>query len=123
MDMTLNVDGVDMVPYIAYGGFQWQRSDVDGPDAGRDLTGRLRRNRVASKVRLDVTCRLLKSEEAHIVLSAIQPEWVTVEYYDPEAGAVLQKTMYANNNPATFQIRQPDGTVWWSGITFPLVEQ
>lgn len=123
MDMTLKVNGVDMVPYIAYGGFKWQRSDVDGPDAGRDLTGRLRRNRVASKVRLDITCRLLKSEEAHVVLSAIKPEWVTVEYYDPEAGAVLTKTMYANNNPASFQIRQPDGTVWWSGITFPLIEQ
>ena len=123
MEMTLKVNGVNMVPYVAYGGFKWQRSDVDGPDAGRDLSGRLRRNRVASKVRLDITCRLLKSEEARIVLSAIKPEWVTVEYYDPEAGAVLTKTMYANNNPASFQLRQPDGTVWWSGITFPLIEQ
>lgn len=123
MDMTLTVNGTDMTPYIAYGGFKWQRNDIDGPDAGRDLTGTLRRNRVASKVRLDITCRLLKSEEAKIVLSAIKPEYVTVRYYDPEVGEVIEKTMYANNNPASFQIRQPDGTVWWSGITFPLVEK
>ena len=123
MDMTLTVDGVDMTPYIAYGGFKWQRNDIDNPEAGRDLTGTLRRNRVASKIRLDVTCRLLKSEEAKIVLSAIKPEYVTVRYYEPAAGSVLEKSMYANNNPASFQIRKPDGTVWWSGITFPLIEK
>lgn len=123
MDMTLEVNGVDMVPFVAYGGFKWQRSDIDGSDAGRDLTGRLRRNRVATKVRLDITCRLLKSEEAAAVLTAIMPEYVSVTYYDPQAGAVVTKTMYSNNNPATFQIRHKDGTVWWSGITFPLIEQ
>ena len=122
MDMVFNVNGVNMLPYVAYGGFKWQRNDIDGPDAGRDLTGRLRRNRVATKVKLDITCRPLKSSEAAIVLSAIKPEYVTVEYYDPEAGTVLKKTMYANNNPAVFQI-QDNGTTWWSGITFPLVEQ
>ena len=123
MDMVFKVNGVNMLPYVAYGGFKWQRNDIDGPDAGRDLTGRLRRNRVATKVKLDITCRPLKSSEAAIVLSAIKPEYVTVEYYDPEAGAVLKKTMYANNNPAVFQIQKDDGSVWWSGITFPLVEQ
>lgn len=123
MDMVFKVNGVNMLPYVAYGGFKWQRNDIDGPDAGRDLTGRLRRNRVATKVKLDITCRPLKSSEAAIVLSAIKPEYVTVEYYDPEAGTVLKKTMYANNNPAVFQVRNDDGTTWWSGITFPLVEQ
>ena len=123
MDMVFKVNGVNMLPYVAYGGFKWQRNDIDGPDAGRDLTGRLRRNRVATKVKLDITCRPLKSSEAATVLSAIKPEYVTVEYYDPEAGAVLKKTMYANNNPAVFQVRNGDGTTWWSGITFPLVEQ
>lgn len=123
MDMTFQINGVDMTPYVAYGGFKWQRNDIDGQDAGRDLTGRLRRNRVATKIRLDITCRLLTSEEAKIVLSEIMSEFVTVRYYDVAEGAVVERVMYANNNPATFQIRKPDGTVWWSGITFPLIEQ
>lgn len=123
MNMTFQINGIDMTQYVAYGGFKWQRSDIDASDAGRDLTGRLRRNRVASKVRLDITCRLLTSDEAKVVLSAIMPEYVTVRYYDPEIGDITEKTMYANNNPATFQLRKPDGTVWWSGITFPLIEQ
>ena len=119
--MILEINGVNIVPYIAYGGVQWQRSDVDGEGAGRDLTGALRRNRVATKRRLDVTCRPLKSEEAKIVLSAIMPEWVTVRYTDPQEGVVTRK-MYANNNPASYLMKKSDGTEWWTGITFPLIE-
>lgn len=121
--MTLEIDGVNIVPYIAYGGFQWQRSDVDGEGAGRMLDGTLERNRMATKIRLDVTCRPLKSSEASIVLSAIMPEWVSVKYYDPQIGSVVTKTMYSNNNPASYLIKHPDGTEWWSGITFPLIEK
>lgn len=121
--MTFKIDGVDMVDYVAYGGFKWQRNDIDDPDSGRDLSGKMRRGRVASKIRLDITCRLLTARETSIVLTAIQPEFVSVTYYDPQVGAEVTKTMYSNNNPASFQIRQTGGTEWWSGITFPLIEQ
>lgn len=121
--MVVEINGTNIVPYIAFGGFQWQRSDVDGPGAGRDLTGFLRRNRIATKRRLDITCRLLKSEELSIVLSLIMPEWVSVTYYDPQEGRVVTREMYSNNNPATYTIMHPDGTEWWGGITFPLIEK
>lgn len=121
--MTLSIDGVNIIPYIAYGGLKWQRTDVDGEGAGRALDGTLMRNRMATKIRLDVTCRPLTSAEASIVLSAVMPEWVSVTYYDPQMGSVITKTMYSNNNPASFLIKHSDGTEWWSGITFPLIEQ
>ena len=44
--MVLKIDGTDIVPYIAYGGVKWQRSDVDGEGAGRMLDGTLERNRM-----------------------------------------------------------------------------
>lgn len=120
---VLEIDGMNMVPYIAFGGVKWQRSDVDGPGAGRTLDGKLRRSRVATKRRLDITCRPLRTEEAKLVLSAIMSEWVTVRVTDPQVGDVVTYTMYANNNPASYQMMQPDGTEWWGGITFPLIEQ
>ena len=49
------------------------------------------------------------------------PESVTVEYEDPMYGAVV-KQMYANNHPAEYLLIQKDGTEYWSGITFPLIE-
>lgn len=121
--MILKINGVDIVPYIAHGGVKWQRSDVDGTDAGRDLKGDLRRNRVATKRRLDITCKPLTTEEASTILTLIMPEWVTVEYLDPQVGDVLIRTMYSNNNPASYLFKQPDGREYWGGITFPLIEK
>lgn len=120
--MVLKVNGVDIVPYIAHRGVKWQRSDIDGESAGRDLTGTLRRDRVATKRRLDITCRPMTTAEASVVLTAILPETVSVEFTDPQSGGVISKTMYSNNNPATYFIQKDDGVEWWEGITFPLIE-
>lgn len=122
--MTLEIDGVDIVPYISFNrGFLWQRTDVDGEGAGRMLDGTLVRNRMATKIRLDITCRPLTDSEARLVLSAIMPEWVTVKYHDPQTGSDVTKTMYSNNNPAQFLIKRKHGEDLWGGITFPLIEK
>lgn len=123
MIMTLTINGVDMTPYIANRGIKWQRSDLDAPNSGRGLDGRMMRSRVASKIRLDVTCTPLTSDKASIVLTAIMPEWVTVTYTDPQLGMDVTKTMYSNNNPASYLMRKRDGTEYWDGITFPLIER
>lgn len=120
--MVFKINGLDMTPYIAFGGLKWTRNDVDGPNAGRNMSGTMIRDRVATKIRLDVTCRPLTKTEASTVLKAIKPDTVSVLYTDPMDGTEVSKTMYANNNPAQFLMKKRDGTEWWSGITFPLVE-
>ena len=120
--MTFTIDGTDILPYIAYKGLKWSRNDVDGPDAGRTMDGEMQRMRVATKIRLDITCRPLTDTEASTVLTAIMPEYVTVVYSDPQTGTTETKTMYSNNNPASFLLMK--GNVgYWDGITFPLVEK
>lgn len=121
--MTLTINGIDMTPYIAFGGVKWTRSDIDSPNTGRTMDGTMHRGRVTTKIRLDVTCRPLELTESAIVLSAIYPEYVTVTYTDPMLGRDVTKTMYSNNNPATFCIHRRDGRELWNGITFPLVER
>lgn len=117
------LDAVDMIPYVAHDdGFKWQRNDIDSPDTGRTLDGLMHRGRVATKIRLDIKCRPLTAAELSVVLNAIYPEYVTVTYSDPMLGSVT-KTMYSNNNPAVHALKKPDGTEWWDGITFPLVER
>ena len=111
-----------MTPYVAYGGFKWSRQDIDSPDTGRSLDGLMHRGRVATKIRLDITCRPLKAGELSIVLNAILPEYVTVTYDDPMYGRTT-KIMYANNHPAVFQLNKDDGRQYWSGVTFPVVER
>ena len=82
----------------------------------------MHRGRIASKVRLDITCRPLRSAEAMAVLRAILPEYVTVRYIDPQDGSVT-KTMYSNNIPTICATVNPDGTCLWKGLTFPLIER
>lgn len=120
--MIFKINNVNMLPYVAHRGIKWQRGDLDGQSAGRTMDGVMHRARVATKIRLDITCRPLKSDEARIVLQAILPEYITVEYTDPQDGVVTRE-MYSNNNPATHMMIQPDGVEWWDGITFPLIER
>lgn len=121
--MTLKINGVDIVSYVAYGGFKWQRSDVDGKGAGRSLAGTLSRDRVAIKIRLDVTCRPLTTEESSKILTLIEPEFVTVEYTDPFKGTNVKREMYSNNIPAQYSMKDRTGKEFWIGITFPLIER
>ena len=113
----------DLTPYLAYGGLKWSRNDIDAANSGRDTQdGLMHRARVAIKVRLDCTCKPLEVTEASAVLTAIKPEWLEVQYFDPQEGSVQTKKMYSNNIPATFLIQH--GTKqYWSGIAFPLIEQ
>ena len=119
---TFTVNNVNMLSYIAEDGLKWTRFDVEAPDTGRTLDGVMHRGRVAVKIRLDVTCRPLTSEEAQTVLTAIAPEFVTVRYTDPMYGSVT-KTMYSNNIPTICATVYDDGTARWEGLSFPLIER
>lgn len=115
--------GTDITQYIAYGGFKWQRNDIDGPTTGRTLDGMLIRDRLAVKERLDITCHPLTTAELAIVMALIEPEWVSVTYISPRTGGTVTKTMYSNNIPVSFLFARPDGTEYWGGVTFPLIEK
>ena len=116
------INGVSLLNYLAEDGIKWTRFDVEAPDTGRTLAGVMHRGRVASKVRLDITCCPLKSSEAMTVLNAIKPEFITVRYIDPQDGSIT-RTMYSNNIPTICATVNPDGTCIWKGLTFPLIER
>lgn len=112
---------VDITGYIAFQGLKRGRSDIDGPEAGRTMDGTMHRARVGTKMRYDVTCRPLKLSELNAVETLIMPEYISVRITDPYYGTVV-KNMYSNNTSAAYCIKKKDGTEWWSGITFPLIE-
>ena len=120
--MVLTINGTDITSLIAHGGLKWQRNDLESPKAGRALDGLMYRGRVSTKIRLDITCRPMKTDELRTLLNLIYPEYVSVTYEDPMEG-VVTKTMYSNNNPVTFLRMHSDGTETWDDITFPLVER
>lgn len=120
--MVFEIDGVDLLRFVQKKGIKWKLTDKKSKNSGETMDGTTHRGRVASKVRLDVTCVPLKSEDSATVLQAIQPEYVSVRYTDPQLG-VVTKTMYCESKPATFMSLQDDGTEYWDGITLALVER
>lgn len=119
----IKIDSTDITELIAYQGVQWKRNDIDGPNAGRTLSGLMIRDRVATKIRLDITCRILNREEVRTLLNLLMPEFVSVTYDDPMDG-VVTRTMYANNNEAKFlRSLDNDSDELWDNVTFPLVER
>lgn len=114
---------VDITPYIAFGGLKWSRNDVDAANAGRNQLGDMLRDRVAIKHRWDVTCRPLTAAEQAIVLKLIEPEYVNVRHTNPKTNTVTTAYYYSNNIPSTFAIRHKNGTEYWSGLAFPLVQK
>jgi len=123
MNIAIQTSGVwmDITPQIALGGVTWKRNDIDGPNAGRTITGVMERDRVATKIRLDVTCILLDEDTLKNILQLIYPEYIYVRYDDPQRG---QRTvwMYSNNNPATISHYDTQGNLVWKEVTFPLIE-
>lgn len=133
----ISIDGNDITDLIAYQGVKWSRNDVDGPSAGRTISGLMIRDRVATKIRLDITCRPLTGDELRTLMNLLLPEFVTVTYDDPLYG-IVSKTMYANNHGAQFMLKkqphvselwrmchdtEPDPVEYWTSVSFPLIER
>lgn len=120
--MRVVINGVDITNMIKAEAVSWQRNDVEGPNAGRNQTGTMIRDRKCIKVTWNIPCRLLRKSEANTLLRLIEPEYVYAVIDDPEFGDGRQGYFYSNNVPATYRWKDPSGTEWWEGITFPLVE-
>lgn len=120
--MVFKIGGVDITPYIAFGGIKWSRNDVDGANAGRMQNGEMMRDRIATKYRWDITCKPLTAAEQSRILQLIQPEYISVTYTDPLTNTTKSGRFYSNNFPSTFLIRRTDGTEYWSGLAFPVIE-
>lgn len=116
------INGVDITRLIKFQGLKWGRNDVDGPNAGRNMAGEMIRDRVATKIRLDVTCKPMVAKDHTMLMKLLMPEFVTVMYNDPVYGYTT-KIMYANNNNSEYCIRKPNGTEYWYNVTFPLIEK
>ena len=122
MDFFFEIDNFDISNLLQENGISWTRNDIDGPNAGRTIGGLMIRDRVATKIRLDITCKPLLQSQCSALLNAILPEYVTVHYIDPMYGEV-PKTMYPHHHPVVVETAFENGEIRFTGITFPLIER
>lgn len=124
--IIFTVNGVDLTPYMKFGGLKFKRNDIDGPNAGRGLTGDLIRDRVATKLRWDFTTHLMSMSDANTLLSLLMPEWLTLQTNYNEDGALRTYTVYTNNIETPFLMyRNINGNLqeWVGEFSVPIIEK
>ena len=122
--MVFEIDGTDITPFIHFEGLKYTTFDLDSEETTRTLDGNLRRSRVATKVRWDVPCKLLRTKEVEEILRLLKPEWVQLRASDPLFGLRVG-TFYSNNNSISMKItsKTSEEDELWEGLTFPLIER
>ena len=122
--MVFEIDGTDVTPYISFEGLKYTTFDLDSEETTRTLDGNLRRSRIATKVRWDVPCKLLRTKEVETLMQLLKPEWVQLRASDPVFG-LRTGTFYSNNNSISMKItsKTSEEDELWEGLTFPLIER
>ncbi len=122
IESQIIIDGTDITDLIAEKGIEWSRNDLDGPNAGRTLSGLMIRDRVAIKTKLKVTCKELSRDELRGLMNLLLPQYLEVTYDDPIYGTTT-KTMYSNNNTAILNRIDSAEDRMWGSVSFPLIER
>ena len=122
--MTFTVNSVNLLPYLAFQGLEYQLSDIDDPDTGRMMDGTMRRGKLSDKDKWKCRFRSnLTTAEMSTILTAVTHQYVSVTYLSPRTNAVVTKTMYVGDRTAAHCITRDDGTILWRDLSFSLIER
>ena len=113
---------VDITPYIAWQGLTFSTNDVDGPDAGRTMDGRMHRNRVATKEKMQIKTVPMTRAQVATLHTLLYPENIAVRVTPyPKTNAAAVFTMYTNNVATQHIIHRASGEDLQI-MSFPLIE-
>lgn len=102
-----------------------QTADVD-TSAERDTTGYLHRNRVGTKVTMEMKWKVLDWAMVQTILTAVSPDAFQLTFPDPNTGAHRTGTFYAGNRkwPAVWMPawKSVYGEGWYADLSFSLIE-
>lgn len=100
--------------------FDWKLSDVSSADAGRTEDGKMHKERIAQKVHIELEWQNLNNDTTiQTILTAFQPEYINVEYFDYKDMAYVTKKFYVGDRTVSALSRSK--TI--STISFNIIEQ
>ena len=113
----VSVDGV-AVPCPS--DFTYQLEDISAADAGRTEDGVMHKKRIGQVVALELAWKNVPTSVVSQVLTAFNPEYITVVYLDAMAGTTLSKVFYVGNRSAPmYNCRKG----LWTNVSFKIIEQ
>ena len=99
--------------------YNWKLSDVSSADAGRTEDGKMHKERITQKVQLELEWQNVGDAVANTVLTAFNPEYINVKYYDYKALGFLTKRFYVGDRSVTSYNR----VLGIGTIAFNIIEQ
>lgn len=99
--------------------YDWKLSDVSAADAGRTEDAKMHKLRIAQKVHIELEWQNVGDAVAQTVLTAFQPEYINVNYYDYKSMAYLTKRFYVGDRTVSSYNRVKH----ISTISFNIIEQ
>jgi len=100
--------------------YQWDLQDISDPDAGRTEDGKMHKNRIGQKVKIQLAWNNISTADASAILTAFNPEYIEIKYLDPKEGSYQTKTFYVGDR-STPAYNTRLGL--WSNVSFNIIEQ
>lgn len=113
-----NGNSIEVIP----SSMKWSLQDVSASSSGRNAAGKMFKNRVTQKRKLEFEFNGWEWTRVSQILQIINSEYITVKYPDMMTGSVQTKTFYVGD-------RETDVFVWWenakilSSLTFNVIER
>lgn len=118
-DVLIRVNGVDM-PNPSK--LQWGLQDVSIGDSGRDDTGYMYKGRVTQKRKLELEWSAVSPSVASTILTAFNPEYINVRYFDPMTNSWQIKNFYVGDRTGNVKIWTTDAKIYET-ISFNIIER
>ncbi len=113
---------VDGVVIKAPSTFEWGLQDVSSGDATRDQNAYMYKNRLTQKRKINLAWLAPDREEIRNILSAFNPEYFNVKYYDPLDGEIVEREFYCGDRSAPVKIWTVNNKRY-SNVSFNIIER
>lgn len=116
----LKINGVEIATPKTY---QSSINDIDG-ESNRNANGKLVRDRIAVKRKLEIEWGSLSDNDISKILKAVDDVFFEVEFPDPMEGKTLTKTMYVGDRTApAYMYDEKNKKMKWQGLKMNFIEQ
>ncbi len=116
---VLIINGMDYSDFIATKGYGWSRNDLDSDKTTRTKDGKMRRDKITSKRKLNYTTRSMPRDKLAKLDDDLNETTFTAKYLDLHG--VRTSTFYCSSMECTLEEASDDNEVW-GGATFNLIE-
>lgn len=114
------IQSVDGATVPCPSSYEYKLSDVSAADAGRTEDGLMHKMRIAQKVHLELKWQNIKTSDVSTILTAFNPEYISVNYLDAMSGSYQTKTFYVGDRSVP---SYNTALGLWSNVAFNIIEQ